>query len=100
MIAPSIDSAALATRLDHLPARLHDALARELADALRDRFSARVSFAINTTANTVTATIAPTPTLPRKRGREASVASWWGLRPRSLPRASARNKFIQRKGRA
>jgi len=41
MIAPAIDSDALALRLDRLPSRLRDALTRELdilGRSLRDRF--------------------------------------------------------------
>jgi hypothetical protein len=96
VISPSIDADALAARLDRLPACLRDALARELDRLARNR---RFSVSIATTADAVTATIrtagvppalAPTPTLPRKRGREARAARGWGLRLRSgLPSALA-----------
>lgn len=87
MITLSFDGDALAARLDRLPARLRDALARELDRLARNR---RLSVGIATTAETVTATIrtagvppAPSVTLPRERGREASAASGWGLLRRS-----------------
>ena len=64
MIAPAIDSDALATRLDRLRSRLRDALTRELdrlGRSLRDRFGAatRLALSIDTSADTVTATLAP-----------------------------------------
>jgi len=92
VISPSIDADALAARLDRLPTRLRDALARELDRIARNR---RLSISIATTADTVVATIrtagvppAPSLTLPRKRGREASAASGWGLRRRSRSTSS------------
>jgi hypothetical protein len=92
VISPSIDAGTLAARLDGMPARLRDALARDLDRLDRNR---RLSVSIATTADAVTATIrtagvppalAPAPTLPRKRGREARAARGWGLR---LPSALA-----------
>jgi len=64
MIAPAIDSDALATRLDRLRSRLRDALTRELdrlGRSLRDRFGGRtpLSLSIDTSADTLTATLAP-----------------------------------------
>ena len=64
MIAPAIDSDALALRLDRLPSRLRDALTRELdilGRSLRDRFGGRtpLSLSIDTSADTLTATLAP-----------------------------------------
>jgi hypothetical protein len=63
MIAPAIDTDALATRLDRLPSRLRDALTRELdrlGRSLRDRFGdrRRLALTIDTAAETVAATLA------------------------------------------
>jgi hypothetical protein len=99
MIAPAIDSDALATRLDRLPSRLRDALAREfdrLGRSLRDRFGGRtpLSLSIDTSADTVTATLAPANLRPPSaRGlvlRTAGVppAPSLRLRPRR-PRSRA-----------
>jgi hypothetical protein len=64
MIAPAIDSGALAAHLDRLPSRLRDALTRDLdilGRSLRDRFGAstRLVLSVDTSADTVTATLAP-----------------------------------------
>jgi len=69
MIAPAIDSDALALRLDRLPSRLRDALTRELdilGRSLRDRFGGRtpLSLSIDTTADTLTATLSPSNLQP------------------------------------
>jgi hypothetical protein len=63
MIAPSLDTDALATRLDRLPSRLREALTRELdrlGQSLRDRFGSttRLALTIDTGPNTITATLA------------------------------------------
>ena len=101
MISPAIDAAALAARLDRLPTRLRDALARGFDRLIRSRTAGvppALSVSIDTTADTVTATIrtagvppASTLTLPRKRGREdrRAAASGWGLGPRSPSASSA-----------
>jgi len=69
MIAPAIDSDALATRLDRLRSRLRDALTRELdrlGRSLRDRFGGRtpLSLSIDTSADTLTATLSPSNLQP------------------------------------
>jgi hypothetical protein len=63
MIAPSLDTGALATHLDRLPSRLRDSLSRELdrlGQSLCDRLGAttRLALTIDTSADTVTATLA------------------------------------------
>jgi hypothetical protein len=115
VISPSVDADALAARLDRLPTRLRTSLARAFDRLARD---AGLSFAIDATADAVTATVrtaalrptfTPTPTLPRKRGREFMgvaaktlprlrgredrrvAASGWGLKPPRSPVSSARD---------
>ena len=105
MIAPSVDDRDLAARLDRLPSRLRDALARELdvlGRSLRDRLGPRtgLSLTIDNTADIVTATIrtasallAPTPALPRMRGR-----GLMGAASKTLPRKRGREAPRQRRG--
>jgi hypothetical protein len=80
VISPSIDADDLAARLDRLPTRLRDALAREFDRLIRSRTAGvppALSLSIDTTADTVTATIRTAglrPALPAGRRRSGTSA--------------------------